>query len=66
MAEKQKALKLEKTKGEVKGYRALWEGALSRELSLLQEVYGLKKELARLRGGEVLPLRPRYPEQLKS
>lgn len=56
--EKQMTHRLEKTKGEAKSYRERWEQAIRRELSLLQEVYTLKKELARLRGGEVLPLRP--------
>ncbi len=59
--EKQMTQRLEKTKGEAKNYREKWEQALCRELSLLQEVYSLKKELARLRGGEVLPLRPKTP-----
>ncbi len=59
--EKQMTQRLEKTRGEAKSYREKWEQALCRELSLLQEVYALKKELARLRGGEVLPLRPKTP-----
>ena len=50
--------RLEKTKHEAQSYREKWEQALCRELSLLQEVYALKKELAALRGGSVLPLRP--------
>lgn len=33
------------------------DAALVRELSLLQEVFELRKELAQLRGGNVLPLR---------
>jgi hypothetical protein len=49
--------RLEKTRGEAQSYREKWEQALCRELSLLQEVYVLKKELALLRGGNVLPLR---------
>ena len=51
------ALRLDKKRGEAQDYREKWEQALCRELSLLQEVYELKKELARLRGGNVLPLR---------
>lgn len=57
--EKQMTQRLEKTRGEAKSYREKWEQAICRELSLLQEVYALKKELASLRGGEVLPLRPK-------
>ncbi len=57
--EKQMSQRLEKTKGEAQSYREKWEQAICRELSLLQEVYALKKELAALRGGSVLPLRPK-------
>lgn len=56
--EKQITRRLEKTRGEAQSYREKWEQALCRELSLLQEVYALKKEMAKLRGGDVLPLRP--------
>ena len=56
--EKQMTRRLEKARGEAQSYREKWEQALCRELSLLQEVYALKKELAALRGGNVLPLRP--------
>ncbi len=59
--EKQMTRRLEKTRGEAQSYREKWEQALCRELSLLQEVYALKKELAGLRGGDVLPLRPKKP-----
>ncbi len=55
--EKQMTQRLERTKGEAQSYREKWEQALCREISLLQEVYVLKKELATLRGGNVLPLR---------
>ena len=59
--EKQMTRRLEKTRGEAQGYREKWEQALCRELSLLREVYALKKELASLRGGDILPLRPKKP-----
>lgn len=59
--EKQMTRRLEKTRGEAQSYREKWEQALCRELSLLQEVYALKKELASLRDGDVLPLRPKKP-----
>ena len=38
-------------------YREWWEEALKREVSLLKEVFALKKELAQLKGQKVLPLR---------
>ncbi|MEW7974782.1 MAG: hypothetical protein AB2821_15000 [Candidatus Thiodiazotropha endolucinida] len=50
--------KLENSRSEVQTYREKWEQALCRELSLLQEVYALKKELAKLRNQDVIPLRP--------
>ena len=59
--EKQMTRRLEKTRGEAQSYREKWEQALCRELSLLREVYALKKELASLRGGDILPLCPKRP-----
>ena len=56
--ERQNARRIEKARNEAQSYREKWEQALCRELSLLQEVYALKKELAKLREGDVLPLRP--------
>lgn len=37
-------------------YRLLYEAALARELSLLKELYELKKQLSKLTGGKVIPL----------
>ncbi len=56
--ERQMIKRLEKTREEARSYREKWEQTVCRELSLLQEVYALKKELAVLKGGSVLPLRP--------
>jgi hypothetical protein len=38
--------------------RVQLEAALAREISLLNEVYHLKKQLAQLTGSKVIPLRP--------
>lgn len=40
-------------------FRRLWEEAIVREISLLHELYELKKRLAKLTGAGVLPLRPK-------
>lgn len=40
-------------------YRELWEEALAREVSLLAELLETKQALAKLAGGEVLPIRKR-------
>ncbi|TXI77982.1 MAG: hypothetical protein E6Q42_04055 [Dechloromonas sp.] len=45
--------RLESVKNESRKYRALWEEALEREVSLLHELYFLKKQ----RGGNVIDLR---------
>jgi hypothetical protein len=39
-------------------YRRQLEQALGRELSLVRELFRLKQELASLKGGNVVPLRP--------
>ncbi|MCX4177505.1 MULTISPECIES: hypothetical protein [Paraburkholderia] len=49
--------KLEKYKGDAKDYRLRYEAALARELSLLKELYEVKKQLASLTGEKVVPLR---------
>lgn len=49
--------KLEKAKDSANAYREQLEAALAREVSLLRELYALKKELARLTGRKVLPIR---------
>lgn len=48
---------LDKAKGSAQQCRTELEAALSRELSLLDELYRLKKQLAKLTGGNVLPIR---------
>lgn len=51
--------RLERAKGDAKHLRAQLDESLARELSLLRQVFNLRKELAALRGGSVLPLQPR-------
>ncbi len=48
---------LDKAKSSRQQYRTELEAALARELSLLDELYRLKKQLAKLTGGNVLPIR---------
>jgi hypothetical protein len=50
--------KLEKAKLSAEQYRLELEAALAREISLLYELYELKKQLAKFTGANVLPLRP--------
>ncbi|MBS1131994.1 MAG: hypothetical protein H6R16_2996 [Proteobacteria bacterium] len=50
--------RLDKAKKSANYYRCELEAALAREISLLYELYQMKKELARLTGANVLPLRP--------
>ncbi|HDR8918317.1 MAG: hypothetical protein ACN6QT_04330 [Burkholderia contaminans] len=40
-------------------YRRLWEDALAREASLLMELLEVRREMARLTGEKVLPIRRR-------
>ncbi|BDT60488.1 hypothetical protein MasN3_39820 [Massilia varians] len=49
--------KLVKAKGSAAQYREMLDAALAREVSLLWELYAVKKQLAALTGGNVLPLR---------
>ena len=51
--------RLNRAKGDVKDLQAQLDESLARELSLLRQVFSLRKELATLRGGSVLPLQPR-------
>ena len=51
--------RLERAKGDAKHLRAQLDASLARELSLLRQVFSLRKELSALRGGSVLPLQPR-------
>lgn len=55
--------KLAAAKAAAEDYRQKWEAALARELSLVQELFELKQQLAKLTGGNVLPLRrPALPQ----
>lgn len=49
--------KLEKAKSSATQYREQLDAALAREVSLLRELYAVKKQLAVLTGGNVLPIR---------
>jgi len=49
--------RLERAKETSKTLQGQLDAALARELSLLQQVLDLKKELAQLRGGNVVPIR---------
>jgi len=51
--------RLERAKGDAKHLRLKLDESLARELSLLRQVFTLRKELTALRGGSVLPLQPR-------
>ncbi|AUT75701.1 hypothetical protein C2L64_51675 [Paraburkholderia hospita] len=51
--------RLNRAKGDAKDLQAQLDESLARELALLRQVFGLRKELAALRGGSVLPLQPR-------
>ncbi|SFT50087.1 hypothetical protein [Paraburkholderia aspalathi] len=51
--------RLNRAKGDAKDLQAQLDESLARELSLLRQVFSLRKELDALRGGSVLPLQPR-------
>ena len=51
--------RLDKAKTTAADYRQQLEAALAREVSLLKEVYELRKQLAQLTNGRVLPIRGR-------
>lgn len=49
--------KLVKARNSAAQYREMLDAALAREVSLLRELYAVKKQLATLTGGNVLPIR---------
>ena len=49
--------KLEKAKDDVAYYKKAWEESVAREVSLLNEVFELKKQLAQLNGMNVFPIK---------
>jgi len=51
--------RLTRAKGDAKHMQAQIDDSLARELSLLRQLFHLRKELTALRGGSVLPLQPR-------
>ncbi|USU18514.1 hypothetical protein [Paraburkholderia fungorum] len=51
--------RLNRAKGDAKDLQVQLDESLARELSLLRQVFSLRKELVALRGGSVLPLQPR-------
>ena len=51
--------RLNRAKGDAKDLQAQLDESLARELALLRQVFSLRKELAALRAGSVLPLHPR-------
>lgn len=57
-----KEIRLDNVKMSAKNYRLAWEAGLSREVSLVLEVYALKKQLVELTGGNVLPIRSQMPK----
>jgi len=48
--------KLEKAKEDIAYYKKSWEESLAREVSLLNEVFELKKQLSQLTSSNVFPL----------
>ena len=48
--------KLEKAKAEALLYKQSWEASVAREVSLLNEIFELKKQLAQMTGNNVFPL----------
>jgi len=51
-------VQLEKVKTTAANFRQELDAARGREVALIVEVYALKKQLASLTGGNVLPIRP--------
>mgnify|MGYP001390908418 CR=1 FL=1 len=49
--------KFEKVKNDAAYYKKAWEESLAREVSLLNEVFELKKELSKLNGSNVFPIK---------
>lgn len=56
----QEKAKLHKAKASADQYREQLEEALAREVSLLYELYELKKQLSKITGVNVLPIRGNY------
>ncbi|BBB62325.1 hypothetical protein UNDKW_4052 [Undibacterium sp. KW1] len=50
--------KMMKYKNNANDFRIELEAALGREISLLYEIYELKKQLAKLTGQNIIPIRP--------
>jgi hypothetical protein len=48
--------RLEQARGNAKGLQQRLDASLVRELALVREVFHLRKELAALRGGKVVPI----------
>ena len=51
--------RLTRAKGDAKHLQAQLDESLGRELSLLRQLFSLRKELSALRGDSVLPLQPK-------
>ena len=51
-------VRLKKVKETARNYRLELEAALEREISLILELYSLKKQLSAITGQNVLPIRP--------
>ncbi len=49
--------KFEKVKNDAASYKKAWEESLAREVSLLNEVFEIKKELSKLNGSNVFPIK---------
>lgn len=49
--------KIEKAKNDITYYKRAWEESLAREVSLLNEVFELKKEISKLTGINVFPIK---------
>lgn len=58
--------KLLRVKGEAESLRKQLEAALAREVSLLKELYETRKQLARLTGEKVVPIRGMTHQQTKA
>lgn len=59
-------VKLDKAKETTAKYREQLDAALAREVSLLYEVYTLKKQIAALTGSSVIPIRKTIPPASKN
>ncbi len=61
-AANQQQLRLDKTKAVAEQLRRDLEASLAREVSLLRELYHVKKQLGQITGAKVLPLRASVPQ----